>query len=73
MIPPMLIENQRPKEFFTKTQLAEYFSVSTKTIQREVAKGMPSIIVGGHRRFELSEVTRWFKQKRNKSWPKSKS
>jgi phage terminase Nu1 subunit (DNA packaging protein) len=55
--PRSLTTSQR--RMLTKRELAEFFAVSTKTIERQVAAGMPSLVVGGQRRFDLSKATAW--------------
>lgn len=63
---PLFDNQEKPKGLFTKAALADYLAVSTKTVERELKRGMPSLVVGGHRRFDLVEVMRWLKQRRSK-------
>lgn len=45
---------------YTKRQLAEHYSYSTRWVELRVQEGMPSHQVGGQRRFLLSETDAWF-------------
>lgn len=47
----------------TKKQLAAYLRCSTKSVERRVSEGMPSFMVGGLRRFRLSDVEAWLEGK----------
>lgn len=42
--------------------VAEYLSVSVKTVRLLAGRGMPSRRVGGQLRFRLSAVDAWFDQ-----------
>lgn len=39
--------------------LARHFSVSTRTVRRWRAAGMPSMLVGSQRRYRISVAERW--------------
>ena len=56
-------DSDDPKALFTKAALAKRLSVCTKTIEGEVKRGMPCVVIGGRRRFEWEEVMRWLKRK----------
>jgi hypothetical protein len=43
----------------TKRQVAAHLGFSTRWVELPVREGMPSKLVGGHRRFRLSEVEAW--------------
>jgi excisionase family DNA binding protein len=50
----------RPRPALLTTEaLAHELSVSTDTIRRERAKGMPYVRVGEHPRFDLARVLAW--------------
>jgi hypothetical protein len=39
--------------------IARHFSVSTRTVRRWRAEGMPSRMLGSSRRFRISEIESW--------------
>lgn len=41
-------------------EVADYLSVSVKTVRRMVAAGLPARRVGGQLRFRISAVDAWF-------------
>jgi hypothetical protein len=41
------------------TQLGRHFGVSDRTVRRWRAEGMPSKLLGGSRRYRISEAERW--------------
>jgi hypothetical protein len=47
--------------FVTKRQLAAHLACSTKTVERRMAVGLPSIADGKRRLFKISAVERWLK------------
>lgn len=47
----------------SKQKAAQAFDVSPATIDREVAEGMPCIVVGSSRRFDLDAVRAWLEAK----------
>jgi hypothetical protein len=44
----------------TKREVAEHYGYSIRWVELMVARGMPSTLIGGQRRFRLSETDRWF-------------
>jgi len=42
--------------------VARHFSVSTRTVRRWHAAGMPSLLVGAQRRYRIGEVERWHRE-----------
>ena len=50
----------------TKTEIAEMFNVTTKTVENWISKGMPFYKVGGTIRYEENEVLEWFKDRSEK-------
>lgn len=54
-----------PEPFITRAQLAVLMGVSTKTVDRLVAEGMPSVTWGRRtRRFQASVAIAWAKGQR---------
>lgn len=51
--------------WLTKKQLAAHFSYSTRWIELRMREGMPSTLIGKRRRFHLSEVEAWIKERAN--------
>jgi excisionase family DNA binding protein len=49
--------------WLTKKQLAAYVGFSTRWVELRVREGMPSTIIGGRRRFHVSEVEAWLKER----------
>ena len=45
----------------TKEQVARHYSFSTRWVELQLAKGMPSRMIGGRRRFDLGAVDRWLR------------
>jgi len=45
--------------WLTTADLARHFKVSPRTIRRWSTEGMPSRMIGGSRRFRLSQVEVW--------------
>jgi hypothetical protein len=45
--------------WLTKKQLAGHLGFSTRWIELRMRDGLPSRLIGGRRRFRLSEVERW--------------
>lgn len=44
-----------------KRQLASHYGFSVRWVESQVAKGMPSRMIGGRRRFDLAAVDRWLR------------
>jgi len=50
--------------WLNKAQVAAHLCLSVRTVERFVAEqGLPSRMVGGQRRFKLSEVEEWARRK----------
>lgn len=47
----------------TKKQLAVHLQVSTRWIELRMRDGLPSSMVGGRRKFKVSEVTGWLRER----------
>lgn len=45
--------------WLSKRQLAAYFGFSTRWVELRVREGMPSEVIGGRRRFRVSECEEW--------------
>ncbi len=50
-----------PQPLYTKAQIAHHYGFSIRWVEIQLAKGMPSRLIGGHRRFELGTVDRWLR------------
>jgi hypothetical protein len=50
----------------TKRQIAAHFNYSVRWIELRMLEGMPSVKLGGRRRFRLSEVAAWFNEREAK-------
>lgn len=50
-----------PLPLVTKRELAAHYRVSTRWVELQMSKGMPSRKVGGARRYELGIVDRWLR------------
>jgi Helix-turn-helix domain len=57
--PPRRRENEVWEPWVSGAVIARHYNVSTRTVRRWRALGMPSRMVGGARRFRLSDVERW--------------
>lgn len=49
--------------WLSKRQIAAHFGFSTRWVELRVRKGMPSQLIGGHRRFRISECEAWIIEK----------
>lgn len=45
--------------YLNKRELAAYYGVSVRWIEYQVARGMPSRLIGRQRRFRIEEVDSW--------------
>lgn len=45
-----------PERWLSKRDLAEHFRFSPRWVERRMAEGMPSRLIGGQRRFLLTDV-----------------
>jgi hypothetical protein len=57
--PPRRRGGELWEPWLTEAVIARHYSVSARTVRRWRAQGMPSRMLGGSRRFRLSEVERW--------------
>lgn len=49
--------------WLSKRQIAAHFGFSTRWVELRVRDGMPSQMIGGHRRFRVSECETWVLEK----------
>jgi len=45
--------------WLSKRQIAAHFGFSTRWVEMRVREGLPSQMIGGHRRFLASECEEW--------------
>jgi hypothetical protein len=50
-----------PQPLYTTEQIAHHDGFSIRWVELQLAKGMPSRLIGGHRRFDLGTVDRWLR------------
>lgn len=50
---------EQVEPWLNEDAVGRHFGVSTRTVRRWRLQGMPSRMLGGCRRFRLSEVERW--------------
>lgn len=55
-----LIQSERPLDL---KEMAAFWRVTTRTIQKEMKRGMPHVKIGNRCRFSISEVTEWLKRR----------
>jgi len=51
------------ENYLTAEELMKYLKVSRVSITRYMKRGMPSVKLGGLRRFKISDVENWLKDK----------
>jgi hypothetical protein len=51
-----------PQPLYNKAQIARHYGFSIRWVEMQLAKGMPSRLIGGHRRFDLGTVDRWLRE-----------
>ncbi len=51
--------------FLSKAQIAAHYGYSTRWVELQMRKGLPSRMRGGQRRYLLSEVEAWFQIERS--------
>jgi excisionase family DNA binding protein len=56
---PFRPRDSQQEPWLRERQLAQHFGVSERTIRRWRHAGMPSKLLGGSRRFRLSDVEAW--------------
>jgi excisionase family DNA binding protein len=49
------------ENYLTMDELMKYLKVSRVSITRYMNKGMPSVKLGGLRRFKISEIENWLR------------
>jgi excisionase family DNA binding protein len=49
--------------WLTKRQVAAHFGFSTRWVELRIRDGLPSQMMGGRRRFRLSEVEGWLEKR----------
>ncbi len=47
------------ERFLSKPQIAEHYGFTPRWVELQMRKGLPSRLIGGRRRFLLSEVDEW--------------
>jgi len=50
-----------PLPLLTKEQVARHYGMSSRWVEYQLVKGMPSRMIGGRRRFELAAVDAWLR------------
>jgi transposase len=53
---------QFQERWLSKRKIARHYDYSERTVNRWVAAGCPSRMIGGERRFRISEVDAWLDQ-----------
>jgi hypothetical protein len=48
-----------PEPWVSKRTLAAHYEASIRWVESKLAEGMPSEMIGGMRRFRISETERW--------------
>lgn len=56
-------EGARWEPFVSEQSVARHFAVTTRTIRRWRELGMPSMPIGGTRRYRLSECQQWHERR----------
>lgn len=56
-------DGQAWEPWITEPALAHHFGVSTRTVRRWRDDGMPSRLIGGSRRYRISEAETWHLQR----------
>jgi len=49
--------------WLSKKQIAMHFGMSTRWVELRVNEGMPSTLIGGRRKFRLSQVNGFLKER----------
>jgi hypothetical protein len=52
-------QNNNPEPWLRKRELADYIRKSTRWIEQKHHEGLPSVMIGGERRYKPSAVERW--------------
>lgn len=53
------VHSEQCERWVDERAVSRHFGVSTRTVRRWRAMGMPSLLVGSARRYRLREVERW--------------
>ena len=48
-----------PQPWASKKEVAGHYGYSVRWVEYQLARGMPSALIGGQRRFRLSATERW--------------
>ena len=48
-----------PEPWVSKKGVAAHYGFSVRWVEYQLARGLPSTLIGGQRRFRLSETERW--------------
>jgi hypothetical protein len=59
---PMYPAAQAPERWWSKRELARHYGFSVRWVESMLGRGMPSRLIGGQRRFLLSQVDPWLEQ-----------
>jgi hypothetical protein len=51
--------NTGPERWRSKRDLADYYGYSVRWVESMLAQGLPSVRIGGQRRFRFSETDEW--------------
>jgi hypothetical protein len=49
-----------PERWLSKSEIAAHYGYSTRWVERQIRSGLPSLMMGGRRRFLLSECDAFF-------------
>ena len=69
--PSASVALQYVEPWFTKRQLAVHLGFSTRWVELRLREGMPSRLMGGCRRFRLSEVEEWIDARQPSTRPRA--
>jgi hypothetical protein len=53
------VRGEQRERWVDERVVSRHFGVSTRTVRRWRAMGMPSLLLGGARRYRLGQVERW--------------
>lgn len=54
---------EEQEKLMNKKQVAELLDVTPRTVERMIDSGLPSILIGGQRRFDPAQLHRYFSRK----------
>lgn len=49
--------------WLAKPQMAAHLGMSVRWLEQQTAAGMPSVLIGGRRRYRVSEVEAWLRNR----------